>query len=278
MVNTNIKQCVKFYEPSYADEGATIAVSSGDTLKDAMVNIDQSLDWVSSGSDDLTTEEITIELSEAQNIDAIYLVGINWQDYKIFYNTNQNFSNVETLDGSESIIDITNYDKSVAYFEFNEVSATNIKIQVFNTQVANAEKRLGYIAITKKIGQPSAFWVAQPRVRTDLNVERLRGINNKDFIIKKERTHTATLSWQIQSQTTTGNADVALFQNLSERQNSFLFWACGGRDDIFNLDIEGYRLRDIYLMQNRANVSPSWQGSTTTGFLTTTMNLDEVNV
>jgi hypothetical protein len=117
-----------------ARNGASCIASTGSTAQDFILNFDKNFAWSSVGSDDSTTETLTITLPETTAITRLYLTGINWRQFKITYNSGLEFTNVTTLDksGLPSIFEFSG-DKSTAYFEFDTVNIQTIEITIYNT-------------------------------------------------------------------------------------------------------------------------------------------------
>jgi hypothetical protein len=74
-----------------ARNGASCIASTGSTAQDFILNFDKNFAWSSVGSDDSTTETLTITLPETTAITRLYLTGINWRQFKITYNSGLEF-------------------------------------------------------------------------------------------------------------------------------------------------------------------------------------------
>jgi hypothetical protein len=276
MSNTLGYDGVKFFEPSFADSGATIVVSSNDASKANIVDSNQEKVWVSSGSDDVTTETIDITLSATQSITRIFVFNINWKDFKIKYDGGTDFAGVNSLDASGATkIDITNYTRDMAYFEFDSVSTDEINLEIFNTQSANEEKQLGYIVICTETGTLSSSGIGRVAWSFNNNSDIVKTLNKKSFVQKQQRTARGSLELpNIRSQ-----ADYDLVYELSQRVNPFLVWSCGGLlpADFLIGSIEGYRLQDLIKCQVNANFEPTFATTFYKNSIAAQINFIEVN-
>ncbi len=277
MTGFNGYDAAKFFEPNLAiDNTSGITASSGTSSEDNIIDPDQTVVWQSVGSDDMTTETITITFSTAITLDRLFFLNINWKEFQVKYNTSNDFSNVKDLDTSGgSAIDVTNYDKDMAYFEFTEVSSvSNIVITVDTTQVADAQKYLGYFIPTVEIGTFSNSAQGKIFFTFDNNQKRAKAINQKFFIQKQQRTARATAIVN----NTFVQADYDLIYNLSTRINPFLLWACGGLpDSSFAIRPEGYGLRNVYKMQVNNDFKPAFTVDLYSASISDNLTFLEVN-
>jgi hypothetical protein len=268
----------KFFEPSLLENAGVVSAltaTTNNSLVGNILNDDQLLPWISLGSNDTITEEINITFSTSQTVSRIFLLNFNFKDFKIFYNTNQNFAGVKTLDASGlSEINIVNNTKDVAYFEVTPQACNNIKIQAFNTIVANAQKFLGYLVITTEVGAISQHYMTKIDMSFDNNEKVVKALNNRYSIQKQQR----TVSARIEGNFLTGT-NYSLIQGLSARSEPFLFWACGGLPpSIFPVAVaEGWGLRDLFKMQVDSAFSPRYIADIFRNKLTASLALRQVN-
>lgn len=268
----------KFFEPSLLENTGVVSAltaTTNNSLVSNILNDDQLLAWISVGSNDTITEEINITFSTPQTVSRIFLLNFNFKDFKILYNTNQNFAGVKTLDASGlSEINIVNNTKDVAYFEVNPQACNNIKIQAFNTIIANAQKFLGYLVITTEIGTISQHYMAKIDMSFDNNEKVVKTLNNRYSIQKQQR----TVSAKIDGNFLTG-VNYNLIRSLSARSEPFLFWACGGLPpSIFPIAVaEGWGLRDLFKMQVDSAFSPKYIADIFRNRLTASLALRQVN-
>lgn len=271
----------KVFEPSFTDNllNRNITVTTGELGKLNVFNRDTSRVWQSIGSDDSTTETITINFDEETEIDTIIFVGINWKDFNVstsnglidsactidhpkgldveVFNWVDDSSNNIVDDEDNNIVFVTgdssapgnieNYNRDTFYMGFDKQTVTSVTVEVSSTQIANKQKSLGYFIITKSVGNGSTRSELDTPTITFSNNEKVsKGLNNRSFVQKLQKTVKISIGFDLWQQ-----SQVDLYEKLYNRQESFLFWACGGiPDDCFTLfRPEGLRFRDIYLMQ-----------------------------
>jgi len=114
--------------------------------------------WESVGSDDTTTETLTYYFDNAQSINRLFAMNMNWKDFNIQYwngSTYANFTNVYSVKADSSPASSILYTANTAatrYWEFDNVSTTRIRAQVLKTFVVDDEKELYEIYIGKEVG------------------------------------------------------------------------------------------------------------------------------
>lgn len=263
---------IKVFEKSGClfKDGATIAASSADGAADNILSMNRFLRWDSVGSNDATTETLTITFDSAKTFSRLFLVDMNVKDFKVFYDTNQDFSNVTTVDTTLAKIDVTNYGKDSAYFEFDEVTANNILIQFFNTQTANQEKFLTLAAITEELGTFIGFPDVKPA--TDANEKRSQVQTGKYITQKNFETFKAQISVEHTEQ-----ADIDLIDSMYESQDPFLIWLCGGKfgTENFSIEFKNWRLKDLYQVQTYNEMKTTWRNNNYTGSPITSIKFAE---
>ena len=240
---------VKFFDKNKAlfRDGSTASASTNDSAAKFMLDISKYTRWESIGSNDSTTETITINLGTATTLDRLILTEHNFKAYTVKYNGGTDFVNVSNLDVDlvGGIVE-TAHDKDTSYYKFDSVSVSSITISVDTTQVANAEKYLTQFVATVELGTFAGF----PRVQNVLHNRNIKGskaLSGKNVIQKGYETTTFRMnfkSYPVQ-------ADITLVESLHEREDSFMVWLCGGRygTDHFTIEQRGWRLKDLYNMQ-----------------------------
>jgi hypothetical protein len=246
---------VKFFEPcqNLGVDGAVINASSGDSSATYAIDRNPDTTWRSSGSLDVTTETLTITFPETTTIDRLFLLRHNWKEFSVqYYNgsTWVNFANVTGIDGAKASISETTFSDSCAYYEFDEVSTTQLRIQVTKTQVANEEKYVSQIIATRELGT----LVGYPQIKgvdVDRNARVKKSISGRYIIQKSDETFGATLDFKEYPSSDVFNVDVELMMDLHDREEPFLVWLCGGRrgSTYFRYTLRGFRLDDVLLMQ-----------------------------
>ena len=155
----------KFFEPSknLGADGTTIAVSSGSGSADFAIDRNQLTHWRSVGSDDSTQETLTLTLPVSTTFDRILLLDHNFKLFDIQYDSGgfTDFSNVIGLDtpasSPASAISETTFADTSAYYQFDSVTTTSVRIRCTETQVVDAQKFLNQVILTTEIGTLVGF-------------------------------------------------------------------------------------------------------------------------
>jgi hypothetical protein len=240
---------VSFFDKSQClfKDGATCVASSNTAAQNLVLSNDKYYQWESSGSDDMTTETLTITLPVSTTFNRIFILGHNLKAFQISI-TGDTFANLSSEEGTATIssgdIDQTNCAKSTSYFEFDNVTGTEIVLTMDTTQTVDAEKYVGQVIVTTEIGTLTGF----PNIndlKTDPNIIKDKTISGK-YIIEKGA-HVANFDMKLTTYPV--QADIDILDSLFIREDPFLVWLCGGKTSNFRLTQRGWRLGDVYQMQ-----------------------------
>lgn len=246
---------IKFFDRNFAGAdlyGSIMSVSTGSNTADFILDKNEYTQWLSVGSDDLTTETIVIEFDESQDIDRIFLIGINFKAYELKYWTGAayaSFTNVVGVNGaSKSGIVETAQTLESAYYEFTEVSTTRVQIEIDTTQTADAEKELNRFIATSELGTLAGYPIVKD-VSKSKNIRSSKLLDGRKFITKALEVYEIKIDFR--NYPPSYEDDLDLVRTLIERDNSFLIWLCGGRNasNYFNYQFAGFRLQDIKQVQ-----------------------------
>lgn len=248
---------IKLFEKSssLAKDGSTIVVSSG-AAGENILSMNRELRWDSVGSDDTTTETLTITLPSA-TIDRIIIAEHNLKDFEITYGAGAtSFTNVAGIDGSKSGIVETAFSENTAYYEFDAVTTTQINISATKTQIVDAQKFITIFVTTEELGTFIGFPDVSPEINS--NVKRARVQTGKFISQKNFETFSAQLSSEHTEQ-----ADIDLMNTVYERQNPFIIWLCGGKfgTDNFSVNFKNWRLQDIYQVQTFGSMQTTFRNN-----------------
>lgn len=251
MSTNKIKGGVKFFDINYAlfKFGTTASASSNDEGINSILDVSRYTQWESVGSNDLTTETITINFPRGLDIDRLFLVDMNFKEFNVKYYDGLSFvdfTNIVGVNGVEyATITETIFAEDTAYYEFDSVNTTSIQIQVTKTQSANAQKALTQFIATQEIGTMEGF----PRLRPDSNRNetKAKALSRRYVVQKTYETNRIKLTFK----THPFQNDVDICENLFNREEPFLVWPCGGRtgEQFFKISMMNWRLKDIYNMQ-----------------------------
>lgn len=239
---------LKFFDKSKSlfKDLVTVVASTGNDTAKHVLSMKRDFFWESVGSDDVTTETITITLPATQAISRLFLVTHNFKKYQIKYEDSglQDFTNVVGLEGSLSGIDASGYAFNTSYYTFDSVTTDEIVITVDTTQVVDAEKNLTIFIITNELGS----FVGYPGNRGiifDPNEKIATGISGLGSIIKGVESIEIDLNLSAYP----NQADITLVDTLLARVDPFLVWPNAGLLSQFKLIQKGWKLQDIYQVQ-----------------------------
>lgn len=134
---------MEFINKNYIDTTTSIAVNSNTITVDYLLKRDTTFQYISSGfADDTTVTSMTFTFTTA-TCSRIALMEMNFKKFNIYYNGVT--ANAFTLDGAATTTSqwISNSETSM-YLRFSTLTIYSITIDAYSTQVANAEKALGY--------------------------------------------------------------------------------------------------------------------------------------
>ena len=240
---------VKFFDKNKAlfRDGNTVNATSNEDAAKFIIDVSRYTRWESVGSNDITTETLTINFNGTQDIDRLIFTGHNFKNYTVTYNGTTEFTNVSGLDGAlVAGISEADYDKGTSYYSFDSALINSITITINTTQTVDVDKFLVQFIATKELRTLAGF----PRVQ---NVQHNRNIKGSQVISGKNVIQKGyeTTSFRMNFKTYPIQADIDLIESLHEREDSFLVWLCGGRYGVehFRISQRGWRLEDVYNMQ-----------------------------
>lgn len=253
---------IKIFERSkaLAQDGAEIVATSGDSSAPRALDRNRVTYWRSVGSNDMTTETLVITFEEAKTIDRILLLDHNWKQFTVKYDllgSFVNFTNVFGLDGSKSNISETAFADDSAYYEFDEVTTTQIEITITKTQVVDAEKYINQIIPTSELGTLQGY-PDVANIELSRNSREKKTLSNKTISMKSEQSFKCDLVFKNYPPSLSN--DVDLMFSLWDSEDNFLIWLCGGRrgTTYFRKQLRGWRLRDVFFVQAQASISPDY--------------------
>lgn len=239
----------RFFEKSRADfdiEEVALTVTSGAGSIERIRDRTTYRKWQSIGSDDTTTETITIDWNSSQTIDSIFVIKSNWKEYTIKY-----WDGASYVDFSTVIAETTNTDETKLH-EFDAVTTERIQINIETTFVADAEKQVFQVVPTKSVGT----FVGYPQFAPNNRIERVRKelLNGKPRFSDYDFQFRCTMTFQRYPVA----ADHSIITSLFLARREFLFWPCGGDETQFRFEFVGTRLEDLFLVQFADGQLPQW--------------------
>jgi len=239
---------ISFYDEnkSLYNNGALAVASSNLSDQNLPLGTNKYFKWSSFGSNDSTTETYTITLPAAVSLSRIFLMDHNLKKFQIKYGTTPiDFTGVIGLDSySDSKIDITDFTRNTAYFEFDAVTTDTLVLTMDTTQTANAEKFLVQFIATNEIGTLLGYPKLN-NIKLDRDIKRSKSISGRSHIEKSYESGSFDLSLKRYSK----QDDIDILDALHDRETPFLAWLCGGLPDQFTTKQRGFRVQDIYNME-----------------------------
>ncbi len=273
---------IKFFERNIADSltGATVAASSGDPSGQFILDKNRFTVWRSVGSDDTTTETLTITLSSSQVISRLFLIRHNFKEYTAKYWDGfsfVDFANVTGINGvTSSIVSETDYSFGSSYYEFDSVTTDIIQITATKTQTPNEEKFLNAFVVTTEL----ATLVGFPIVRDATKDRKLRKsvlLNGRVFVDNSIEVMRFSIDFKNYPPTLTDDLD--LLVTLFDRDNGFLVWLSGGREGLpfFKYQLKGFRIEDLILMRVTNIFKDKYRKNTYTSMVDQKVTLEEAS-
>jgi hypothetical protein len=257
-----------FFEKSKCDisnPNVVTTASQGDDYADYILNRNNDIKWVTTGSVDADNTTIEVDMVDENPISDILLVNHNFKSFKVEYWNGSAWTTFSTP------IDQTTNTASTNRFSFTEVSTTKLKLTVRGTQTANEDKYLGQFIATRLIGQLSTWPTIKKPVHSR-NKQSSPMLSGKEFIAENVGGFSVDLAIKILSDAT----DLAVIEELFDSNEGFLVWLCGGDESQFTTARKGYRLQDVYLMKCKNDYTPElYKGLYKSGYKID-LNLEEV--
>lgn len=244
---------IKFFNKNkaLAADGSSVVASSNTADQALLLGTNKFFKWQSIGSNDSTTETLTITLPAAVSISRIFLIQHNFKAFQIQYGASQDFTNVIGLDSySDNKIDVSGNTRNAAYFEFDAVTTDTIIITADTALVTNAQKELVQAIITNELGTLVGFPGNKGAV-LDRNRRSAKATSGRVHIEKGYENFSMTLKLK----TYPGQADLDLLDSLHDINEPFLIYPCGGKPDQFRFTIRGFRDEDVFQVQTNGKVT-----------------------
>ncbi len=242
----------KFFTRNYALEatGGTITASTGTAVQDYAIDKNPLTFWTSVGSNDSTTETLTLVFA-SQTINRVILQNHNFKDFNIQYwngSAYTHFSSVVGLDGSKANITETAFADDTAYYEVASVTTTRLRIQVLKSLVVDAQKFISQVIACYELGTLQGYPLVKG-MKFSRN-ERIKQMLSGRVLVQKG-IESFAVKLDFEKYPTSLSADLDLALTLHDANDPFLIWLCGGRrgSSYFRYTARGFRLRDVYCVQ-----------------------------
>lgn len=239
---------ISFFEKNAAlfEDGASCVASSNTGDQNLILGTNKYFQWSSIGSNDSTTETLTITLDETKTFNRLFLIDHNFKAFGIQYEDAgaQDFINVLGLDSySDNQILVTGFARDTAYFEFDAVTTDTIYITIDTTQVVNAQKSLVQFAVTNELGTLTGY-PQFPGISLDRNVAKQQAMSGRWHLQKGFE----SAGFDLNLRTYPNQDDINILDGLHNQELPFMAWLSGGLSDQFTREQRGFRLKDLYQM------------------------------
>lgn len=247
---------IKWFERSKSllNDGASISASpSGASTADNAIDLNPDTYLRSTGSDDTVTETYIVTFAGSATINRLLLIDHNWKHFNVKYDlsgTYTAFTNVVGLDGAVvGGITQTAFTDGTAYYEFDSVTTTSIRIEVLKTQVVDDQKYIAQIFPTFELGTLQGYPGISPIHSRNSRIETT--LSGRAVVQKSTATIEFTLDFSTYPSGTSYHADLDLMESLFDSEDTFVVWLCGGRrgSTYFRYPARGFNLEDVYNVQ-----------------------------
>lgn len=229
---------------SIADASAT---DTGSAYTDLMRNRSNNSGWATTGSVDAGSTAMTLQFGETKSFNTILLVGHNLKNFNLKYYDGTNYvAFTPAIDRTDNTVTTTD-------FTFSEVSTTAVKLTMNGTMTPNQDKYIKQFIVTEFLGELSVQPEVEPQFDKDRKVTKF--LSGKSYVAKSVGGFNCRIKMK-----NAGNADAdfTLIESLYARYDGFLLWLCGGDVSQFEMQRQGYRLEDIFLMDITNEYSPEY--------------------
>lgn len=255
---------IKFFEKNLIKKSAEIKVSSGDVVKNQMVNDDRRQVW-RAGRKFSESEEIIILIDGEVSFDRLILINHNFKTYEIEY----------YVDTWVSLFRGDGFVGDTLYIEKSLSNVSKIRLTVQDIQEGKDEAFLGQILLTNEIGTLKGY----PKMNS---ISLSKNMNRKQMLsgrwkIDKRGAEVFATSLTFRDYPAELKEDIDLVFKLWDR-DEFYIWPCGGRSgrEYFSYTLRGFRLQDIYRVQISNNINESYSKNIYTAGVNLSVNMYEV--
>lgn len=216
-----------------------IADNSGQEFVNFMRNRNNYSAWLTTGSTDAANTELLVEFGDGRFLDNILLILHNLKAYTIQYKNGisawQNFS---------TPINETNSTDSSTTHTFDLITATDLRIIIYGTQIPDTDKIITQLIATQLIGQFEG-WPVVKKAMVSTNKRKSKMLSGKTRIVESLETFSCGLDvrqWRIQE-------DNDILEEIYFKREGVLMYINASHPEQFFLDIKGYRKEDIFLVR-----------------------------
>jgi len=217
-----------------------VATNTGQDFVSYMRNRKNDSAWITTGSTDAANTTIVVDFVDEVAMTDILIIDHNLGDYTIQYWDGANYQDFSTTIAEVSNTETTNH------HNFASVSSSKIQIIITGAQVADADKYIKQLIVTRKIvtGQLTGWpTIKKPVVSTSKKASKM--LSGKINLIESIESFSVNLdvkNWNI-------DADLNIIEDIYFRHQGILIWLCGGDEDQFSTNRIGYKKENIFLVR-----------------------------
>lgn len=139
---------MEFWKPSFINTTTMLVVNSNTGTAENVMIPDVTYQYISSGlSTDGTIASMRINFAQTTTIDRLAIF-TNSKQFRIFYN-GLTASTLALLSGATTVSNWTNNSEGAMALNFTPVACTSLSIDMYSTQVSNAEKVISYLVVSE---------------------------------------------------------------------------------------------------------------------------------
>lgn len=227
------------------------ATSDGASFVGQIRNRNNITGWSTTGSSDSATTYLDIDWIDTKEVESIILVGHNFKNYNIQRWNGSAFEDFDTP------INPTTSTDFVTEHEVPSQNISRIRINIFGTQIADDEKRLRQLIVTRKVGVGQfEGWPEIQKFERNQNRRGVRTLSGKQHV----RANIGGSEYRLRFKVWPYDNDFLMieemyFQNFS----GVLFWPSGGNETQFKYSRVGYRKEDIVLVKPVGEFDPVFE-------------------
>ena len=226
----------------------SVASNNGQEFVQYMRNRNNFSAWMTTDSTDAALTQLDISLGDQKLISDIILVGHNLKNYTIQYR-----SGIGSFLNFSTTIAPTADDNSTTYYTFGAVQATDVRIIINGTQVADEDKTIKQLIITERLGKFEGWpQVRSPEFGTNKKVTEM--LSGKSRVVEMLENFRCTLDvrhWRKAN-------DIALIEQIYFARSGVLMWINSNNPEQFFTEVRGYRKQDIFLVRPLDEYSPEF--------------------
>jgi len=216
-----------------------VASNNGQEFVNLMRNRNNFSAWLTTDSTDAANTELLIEFGDERFLTDIIIVGHNLKAYTIQYR-----KGIGSYTDFSTPVNVTAGTDGTTTHSFTQISATDVKIIITGTQIADEDKIIKQLILTESIGQFEGWPVIKkPEINT--NKRKSKMLSGKVRVVESLESFSCTLDvrhWKIQE-------DLDIIEEIYFKREGVLMYINADHPEQFFLDLKGFRKEDIFLVR-----------------------------